>query len=340
MLGLDPQGILAKIVQIAPSLHRAGTFSPAALEAIARHAAVRPIRHSMETGSGASTLLLSHASRNHTVFALDGGTGSISGVKASPLLRREVVTFVEGPTQLTLPAHVFSAGLQLALIDGPHAYPFPDLEYYYIYPHLEPGAVLIVDDIHIPTITNLFDFLRVDDMFEFEEVVGTTAFFRRTGQPIFSPTGDNWPAQRYNGKAFESVDAKLMTLPAPERVDLPFAFHLDQFGPLSDPLRLAQLNVPHDANLVASGWAIDQHHHQPAMAIDLMLDGVAYRTPTRVPRPDVAAAYGDSAYFRCGFNVQFRPGEVEMGPHDLEIRVILSGGQQYCVATRFRFAAT
>ena len=33
------------------------------------------------------------------------------------------------------------------LIDGPHGYPFPEIEYFYFYPRLKPGALLVVDDI-------------------------------------------------------------------------------------------------------------------------------------------------------------------------------------------------
>ena len=144
--------ILRRIAEVAPGLHTAGGFPRPALEAIAKQASGREILHSAETGCGASTLLLSHLSPQHTVFALDGGNGSVVNVRRSPILRQEAVTFVEGPTQLTLPRHSFADKLQLVLIDGPHAYPFPDLEYYYLNPHLDPGGILIVDDIQIPTV--------------------------------------------------------------------------------------------------------------------------------------------------------------------------------------------
>ena len=114
------------------------------------------------------------------------------------MLRPNVVTFVEGPTQVTLPAHRFTEKLQLVLLDGPHAYPFPDLEYYYLYPHLDVGALFILDDIHIPTVHNLFQFLRQDAMFELDEVVERTAFFTRTNAPVFDPVGDGWQEQNYN----------------------------------------------------------------------------------------------------------------------------------------------
>jgi hypothetical protein len=192
--------ICRRIAEVGPGLHSAGTFSAGTFEAIARAARKLRIRNSVETGSGASTLLFSHLSEHHAVFALDGGSGSVTNVRRSPLLRQNVVTFVEGPTQATLPQHRFTEKIQLVLIDGPHGYPFPDLEYYYLYPHLETGALLILDDIHIPTVHNLFQFLRRDAMFDLDEVVGTTAFFTRTSAPTFDEFGDGWWQQKYNAK--------------------------------------------------------------------------------------------------------------------------------------------
>ena len=192
--------ICQDILEVAPGLHSAGTFSARTFEAIARAARKLQIRNSVETGSGASTLLFSHVSEHHTVFALDDGSGSVTNVRRSPLLRQHVVTFVEGPTQVTLPQHRFTEKLQVVLIDGPHGYPFPDLEYYYLYPHLETGALLILDDIHIPTVHNLFQFLRRDAMFVLDEVVRTTAFFTRTSAPTFDQFGDGWWQQKYNAR--------------------------------------------------------------------------------------------------------------------------------------------
>ena len=181
-----------------PNLHGAGTVSADALGAMVKHASNRIIRHSAETGCGATTLMLSHLSQHHTVFALDIG-GSVANVRRSPLLRKGAVSFIEGPSQRTLPQHHFAEKLQLALIDGPHAYPFPDLKYYFLYPHLDSGALLILDDIQIRSIHNLFEFLRDDAMFRLDEVVRTTVFFTRTAAPTFDPLGDGWRHQGYNG---------------------------------------------------------------------------------------------------------------------------------------------
>jgi hypothetical protein len=195
---LQREEIVERILEIAPGLHTATTFPAKVLRAIAGHLEGRSIQHSVETGSGASTLLFSHYSGDHTVFADDAGSGSVRNVEASSLLRPGVVRFIEGPTQRTLPLHRFANRLQAALLDGPHAYPFPDLEYYFLYPHLDTGALLIVDDIQIRSVHNLFEFLRRDRMFRLDQVVHTTAFFTRTDAPAFSPTGDGWWEQEYN----------------------------------------------------------------------------------------------------------------------------------------------
>lgn len=85
--------IQRRITEVAPGLHTAGTFSARAFDAIAQAARKLHIQHSAETGSGASTLLFSHLSEHHTVFALDDGSGSVENIRRSPLLNAPMVTF-------------------------------------------------------------------------------------------------------------------------------------------------------------------------------------------------------------------------------------------------------
>jgi predicted O-methyltransferase YrrM len=326
----------AEIIRIAPGLHKAGTFSTVTLEAIRRHATAAPVAASAETGSGASTLLLSHISKAHTVFAMDLDTGSVRQVEASPLLKPGVVTFVEGPTQQTLPRHQFAGMLDLVLIDGPHGYPFPDLEYYFFYPHLRAGSLLIIDDIHIPTITNLFDVIRSDDMFTLEDVVETTAFLRRTSAPTFSPTGDGWWLQNYNKRAFEQVPAQHLATPDAVPIDGSAVFYIDKFGAAVNPAEGDTLRLAAADEVIVSGWALDQPRQQAASAVDFVIDGRIYRAAIRVPRGDVAHAYGSHNYFRCGFTATFPAGALRVGSQDVEVRVLVDGGRSYLRSRRFQ----
>lgn len=191
-------GLIDSLVRLAPGLHNAGTFNEAPLRALACHAASLDIQHSAETGSGASTILLSHLSRHHLAFTVNAG-GSVENVKSCPLFRPERVEWVIGPSQLTLPSYDFrGARLQFVLLDGPHAWPFPDLEYYYLYRHISPGGLLVLDDLQIRSIGRMAEILRADAMWRLEERVENTAFFRRTEAPVFCPIGDSWWEQGYN----------------------------------------------------------------------------------------------------------------------------------------------
>jgi hypothetical protein len=122
-------------------------------------------------------------------------------------------------------------------------------------------------------------------------------------------------------------------------VEAPTPFYVDKLGPLADPLRLAHLNIPYGEPLVVAGWALDARQRRPAAAVDLVLDGVSYRASVARPRADVASAHGDHAYFRSGFNASLPREVLTPGRHELEIRIVVSGGREYYSATRFRFEA-
>lgn len=55
---------------------------------------------------------------------------------------------VFGPTQLTLAAYRHPHRYDVVLIDGPHGWPFPELEYWHFYQHMRPGGILIVHDVN------------------------------------------------------------------------------------------------------------------------------------------------------------------------------------------------
>jgi predicted O-methyltransferase YrrM len=157
---------------------------------------------SAETGCGKSTIFFSRISSKHKVFCLDdrseGDTSSVAYFANCPATRMDRIETIFGPTQATLPIYQHHEPYDLVLIDGPHGYPFPEIEYYFFYPHLKSNGLLVVDDVHIPTIGRLADFISEDRMFERIELIGSTAVFRRTDAPVFDPFGDGWWLQDYN----------------------------------------------------------------------------------------------------------------------------------------------
>ena len=206
--GTVPGRAVAKkiIDEVSPFFHESGSLFPEVLWKIFDEHQDAQARVSVETGCGLSTLLLSNLSERHTAFTVPHGN-SLQNTQAHPYMRSETTKFVIGPSQVMVPRWQFSDPVDFALLDGPPAYPFPDLEYYFIYPHIRTGGVLVIDDIHIPTIHRLYEFLRDDEMWEHRGDARTTAFFRRTASPIFDPLGDNWPGQKYNRRHFATHEA-------------------------------------------------------------------------------------------------------------------------------------
>lgn len=199
-------GVVNLVPRIAQGLaairdHAAGTFPD---EVLGRIESLLPesMERTAETGCGKSTILFSNLSHHHTVFCIDdrgdGDRSSVLYFEANGMTRSEVVHCVFGPTQTTLPRYTHQGRYDCVLLDGPHGYPFPELEYYHLYPHIRQGGFLLVDDVQIPTIGRLADFVQEDEMFELVELVGTTAVFRRTAAETFNPTGDGWWTQRFN----------------------------------------------------------------------------------------------------------------------------------------------
>jgi hypothetical protein len=167
--------------------HDAGNLDEPVLRAIVRHALRIGARQTAETGCGLSTVVLSLLADSHICFTIAAGNA------------------LQRVQQLTLGQHSFYRPLDFVLIDGPHGFPFTHLEYFHFYPKIRKGGLLIVDDIHIPTIRQLYDVLCDDRMWTHIEDVENTAFFQRTDAPIFDPNGDGWETQQFNQRHFSDA---------------------------------------------------------------------------------------------------------------------------------------
>jgi hypothetical protein len=183
--------------------HAHGSLHIDTIRAFERLAARTTLAESVETGCGKSTILFSNISLNHTSFCIDdrslGSSSSVNYFLLCKESRPSKVQFQYGPTQITLPIYRFESKLDLALLDGPHAFPFPFLEYYFIYPALREGAFLIVDDIHVPSVRALWEMVSEDEMFDVYDIIGNkTGILRRTSAETFDPIADGWWKQLYN----------------------------------------------------------------------------------------------------------------------------------------------
>jgi precorrin-6B methylase 2 len=183
----------AGLVGRASGFHPWDAMAPAALSAILERS---PFRSTAETGCGGSSIVLSHASERHTTFAINGENRTIEELRKQSDLRAQHVTFVEGETRTTLPHYQFEEELDLVLLDGPHAYPLPQIEFAYLFPRIRLGGWLVLDDVQIPSVYELFRFLTKESSVVLEEVAVRTAFFRRVSTADYGP--DGWTAQGIN----------------------------------------------------------------------------------------------------------------------------------------------
>ena len=181
------------LVVRASGFHSWDAMAPAALSAILQRG---PFGYTAETGCGGSTIVLSHASQQHIAFAIEGTDHTITELRKQSACRAENVTFVEGETKDTLPGYRFEREIDLVLLDGPHAYPLPQVEFAYLFPHIKVGGWLVLDDIQIPSVHDLFRFLSRESSVVLEEVAVRTAFFRRIKVVESGP--DGWPLQGMN----------------------------------------------------------------------------------------------------------------------------------------------
>jgi hypothetical protein len=186
------------LIEAAAAFHPWDAMAPSALFGIVERGRGRPFSASAETGCGGSTIVLSRVSRHHTVFAIEGEHQTITELSQRPDVARGRVVFVPGQTKDTIPGHRFPDELDLVLLDGPHAYPLPQIEYAYLFPHLKRDGWLVIDDIQIPSVHALFRFLRKEPSVELEDVVVRTAFFRKTGDPATDAGPDGWWCQGMN----------------------------------------------------------------------------------------------------------------------------------------------
>ncbi len=105
---------------------------------------------------------------------------------------------MEGETRRTLPLYTFADRLDLVLLDGPHAYPLPQLEFVYLYPQVKVGGWIVLDDIQIPSVHELFRFMKMESSVVLEEVIVRTAFFRKIQECAAGP--DEWQGQGLNAR--------------------------------------------------------------------------------------------------------------------------------------------
>jgi hypothetical protein len=158
----------------------------------------RPDWFTAETGAGISTILCSACVRRH--FVVCPNPAEIARIReflVANSLPDQLVPLL-GSSESALPSLAQTLGgqlLDLALIDGAHYYPFPILDWYYFSQVLRVDGWMLVDDIQIPSVGVLVEYLKQDDNWRLDEVTGKTAWFRKLRNEVLA---NEWSDQSIN----------------------------------------------------------------------------------------------------------------------------------------------
>lgn len=220
------QNIVERLRADRPAFHDAGNARwdslPGTLEEIRR--SVRAGDRTLETGSGASTVVFAAAGAAHTAVSPDAdeherirGYCHRIGVDASG------VSFVVGRSEDVLPSLLGSGRtLDFAFIDGAHAFPFPAVDWCYITRALRVGGRLLMDDITIPTVTPVFRHMMVEPNWRLDAVLDERAAVLTV---TAEPAAGDWPSQRSNDRFPDFGFA-----PLPKRLELEGRRRVRQLG--------------------------------------------------------------------------------------------------------------
>jgi predicted O-methyltransferase YrrM len=129
----------------------------------------------LETGAGISTLVFALRESQH--LAITPNAGEVAAIReyaeanGIPLGR---VEFVVEASDFYLP-RCEREDLDLVLIDGKHAFPWPIIDWFYTADRLKRGGIMVLDDLQMAPVSMLRDFILEDPGWELERSVGNRA---------------------------------------------------------------------------------------------------------------------------------------------------------------------
>jgi predicted O-methyltransferase YrrM len=146
---------------------------------------IKPGMTTLETGSGASTLIFALGEASHTSVTPDSTEVSeIRKYARQTNIDLSRVTFAVESSESYLPTA--SGDLDIVLIDGKHTFPWPILDWHHTAERLRVGGLMMLDDTQLRPVAILRDFLAADTVrWNFHGVIGgRTAVFRKVAGPI------------------------------------------------------------------------------------------------------------------------------------------------------------
>lgn len=182
-----------------PGLHGRSEFWGLAWDALAFiERTVQPGMATLETGAGASTIVFAARGADHE--AVTPAADEAERIRAE-CERRGIATdrlrFRIGSSADVLRSWE-PRPLDLVLVDGAHAFPYPTLDWWFLAPHLKVGGLMLLDDAYMPPVAAVVDHLRGSPAWRLEPAASfRTAVVRKLADEV--PPSE-WRGERIGGR--------------------------------------------------------------------------------------------------------------------------------------------
>jgi hypothetical protein len=190
--------VVTRILEDRPIFHEGGKTRwdslPGTLRAIKEF--VRPGDRTLETGVGASTVVFASGGAVHTAISPSADEHErVSAYCRSIGVDDSNVTFVVGCSDDVLPTYPAERVLDAAFIDGAHSFPYPAIDWYYVFRSLKIGGRLLLDDIPVPAVASVFHFMQSEPNWRLDSIHDQrTALFTLVSEAA----PEDWTLQPFN----------------------------------------------------------------------------------------------------------------------------------------------
>jgi hypothetical protein len=150
----------------------------------------------LEAGAGLSTLVFALRVTAHVaVTPSKAEISSISAYAADNGISLDSVRFISEPSEKYLPRCELD-DLDLVLLDGKHAFPWPMVDWFYTADRLKQDGLMIIDDAQMRSVGVLRDFMATDPAWNLERDFGGKTLVFRKIRPLIHDIA--WHMQPWN----------------------------------------------------------------------------------------------------------------------------------------------
>jgi len=157
---------------------------------------VKPGMKTLETGAGISTLVFAMRNAEHCAVTPSADeAAAIQRYASRAEISLDRVKFLIDQSDRYLPGCELT-DLEIVLLDGKHAFPWPIIDWFYTADRLVTGGLMMLDDSNLPAVRVVVDFLKVDRRWKFQaKPGGNTVVFRKCASGIHDVA---WHMQPWN----------------------------------------------------------------------------------------------------------------------------------------------